>query len=130
MSAHLLARVGDERFAFALARVLEALDAPPLHDAPRRPEGMLGTLHHRGQTLPVWDSARAFGVPRGAGDGTALVLGEAGHHLALMVDDALDVVDIEPKGGNYPTYLRARYRQGKPQMVERRRFVCDRPVAW
>ncbi len=102
MTAHLLARVGSERFAFGLSRVLEALDAPTMHDAPMRPDGMLGTLRHRGVTVTVWDSARAFGVPRGALDGTALVLGEAGRPLALLVDDALDIVDISPDALQMP----------------------------
>ncbi len=94
MSAHLLARVGHERFAFALGRVIEALDAPTLHHPPRRPDGMLGTMRHRGQTLPVWDGARAFGISRDAGEGTALVIGDDERHLALLVDDAVDIVEI------------------------------------
>jgi chemotaxis signal transduction protein len=96
MTAHLLTRVGTERFALALGCVIEALDAPALHDPPRRPDGMLGTLRHRGQTLPVWDGARAFGIPRDAGAGTVLVLDDGGRHLAMVVDDALDVMDIVP----------------------------------
>jgi len=96
MSAHLLARVGGERFAFALGLVIEAMDAPVLHDPPRRPDGMLGTMRHRGRTLPVWDGARAFGVARTARDGTALVLDDAGRQLALLVDDAVDILEIAP----------------------------------
>lgn len=96
MTAHLLARVGRERFAFALGRVREALDAPPLHDPPRCPEGMLGTLHYRGQTMAVWDAGPAFGLRRSEPTGTALVLGDDGRHLALMVDDAEDIVEIAP----------------------------------
>jgi len=94
MSAHLLARVGDERFAFALDRVMEALDAPALHDPPWRPVGMLGTLRHRGQTLLVWDGGDAFGIRRSGTTGTALVLDHAGRQLALLVDDAMDIVPV------------------------------------
>jgi chemotaxis signal transduction protein len=94
VSAHLLARVGRERFAFALSRVLEAVDAPPVHDLPRRPEGMLGTMHHRGQTLPLWDGGSTFRIDRVASAGTALVLNDWGRCVALLVDDAVDVVDI------------------------------------
>jgi len=96
MSAHLVARVGDERFAFALASIAEALDAPTLHDPPLRPAGMLGTLRHRGRTLDVWDGARVFGVPRALGGGTALVFHWGERPLAVIVDDALDVVEIAP----------------------------------
>ncbi|MEK7240500.1 MAG: chemotaxis protein CheW [Gemmatimonadota bacterium] len=94
MSAHLLARVGDERFAFALGRVLEAVDAPTVHDLPLRPGGMLGTLRHRGQTLPLWDAGSAFGVRRLQAEGTALVFRDAGRGVALLVDDAVGIVQI------------------------------------
>lgn len=101
MSNHLVARVGDERFAFALGRVREALDAPEMHHPPGRPDGMLGTMRHRGQTLPVWDGARAFGIARraapGAAQGTALVLDDAERQVVLLVDDALDVMEIAPQ---------------------------------
>jgi len=97
VTSHLLARVGDERFAFALDRVLEALDAPALHHPPQRPDGMRGTLRHRGQTLAVWDGAQAFGITRDGAEGTALVLDDAGRRVALLVDDAVDVVDIAPE---------------------------------
>ena len=95
MRAHLLTRVGQERFAFLLDRVVEAVDAPVLHDPPRRPDGMLGTLRHRGQTLPVWDAGHAFGIRRTGATGTALVLGDAGWQLALLVDDAEDIMQVD-----------------------------------
>lgn len=94
MSAHLLARVGGERFAFALARVLEAVDEPVVHDLPRRPPGMLGTLRHRGQTVPVWDAGIAFGIERVRAAGTALVFRDGDRGVALLVDDAVDIVQI------------------------------------
>jgi chemotaxis signal transduction protein len=92
VSAYLLARVGAERFAFALERVIEALDAPMMHDTPWRPDGLLGTLRHRGQTLPVWDAGNAFGIRRDDALGTALVLDDAGRRVALLVDDAVDIM--------------------------------------
>jgi chemotaxis signal transduction protein len=95
MRAHLLARVGHERFAFPLESVIEAIDAPALHDPPWRPDGMLGTLRHRGQTLPVWDAGNAFGIQRTGAPGTALVLGDAGRQLALLVDDAEDIMKVD-----------------------------------
>jgi len=94
MSAHLLARVGTERFAFALAQVVEALDAPGLHDLPGRPAGMLGTMRHRGRTVPVWDAESAFGVGREGGEGTALVFHDGARGVALLVDDAEDIVEV------------------------------------
>ena len=94
MSAHLLALVGGERFAFALDAVVEAVDAPVAHDIPDRPPGMLGTVRHRGQTLPLWDGGSALGVSRAGSTGTALVFREAGRAVAVLVDDALDIVQI------------------------------------
>lgn len=95
MSAYLVARVGAERFAFALARVVEALDAPVLFDTPHRPAGMLGTLRHRDRTLPVWDAASMFGVARDRAEGTALVFLDGARGVALLVDDAEDIVDVD-----------------------------------
>ncbi|MHB1311098.1 MAG: chemotaxis protein CheW [Gemmatimonadaceae bacterium] len=95
MSAHLLTRVGTERFAFPLEQVVEALDAPGLHDLPRRPAGMLGTLRHRGRTLPVWDAESTFGVGRDGGLGTALVFQDGARGVALLVDDAEDILQID-----------------------------------
>jgi len=94
VSAHLLARVGNERFAFALARVLEAVDAPTVHDLPNRPVGMLGMVRHRGQTVPLWDAGSAFGIARARGEGTALLFRDAGRGVALLVDDAVDIVQL------------------------------------
>lgn len=94
VSAHLLARVGDERFVFALASVIEAVDAPTVHVMPQRPAGMLGMLRHRGLAVPLWDAGSAFGVRRAQAAGTALVLRDAGRGVALLVDDALDIVEI------------------------------------
>lgn len=94
MSAHLLARVGNERFAFALGRVLEAVDDPAVHDTPQRPAGMLGMLRHRGLTVPVWDAGSAFGVQRAHAVGTALVFRDGDRGVALLVDDAVDIVQI------------------------------------
>jgi len=102
VSAHLVARIGDERYAFALSSVVEALDTPALHDPPLRPDGMLGTLRHRGRTLDVWDGGRAFGVRRSPDHGTALVIREGDRLLALVVDDALDIVEIAPDARRTP----------------------------
>jgi len=94
MSAHLMARVGSERFAFAIGLVVEALDAPTVHDLPNRPAGLLGTVHHRGHTLPVWDAHRALGVRRDGDHGTALVFRDGTRGVAVLVDDAEDIVQI------------------------------------
>lgn len=94
MSAHLLARVGDERFAFTLGRVLEAVDEPTVHDTPRRPAGMLGMLRHRGQTVPVWDAGSVFGIERAGAAGTALVFRDGDRGVAVLVDDAVGIVQI------------------------------------
>ena len=94
MSAHLLTRVGDERFAFALERVVEAVDAPTVHDLPNRPAGMLGMVRHRGQTVPLWDAGSAFGITRARAAGTALLFRDGGRGVALLVDDALDIVQV------------------------------------
>ncbi len=61
---------------------------------PRRPAGMLGTMRHRGRTLPVWDAESAFGVGRAGGQGAALVFHDGARGVALLVDDAEGIVQI------------------------------------
>jgi chemotaxis signal transduction protein len=91
---HIVACVGDERFAFPVADVEEAVDAPRIEWVPVAPDGMLGQLAHRGRMVGAWDAARIFRLARPAGGGAALVLRDGPHRMALVVDDVLDVVRI------------------------------------
>lgn len=102
----LVARVGSEYFAFPLADVLEAVDAPVVTTVPLTPTGVLGQCTHRGQLLPVLDPHRLLGAPLDAGSGTVLIMAtrlpSAVCHLpsavfALQVDDVTDMVTVGPR---------------------------------
>lgn len=95
---HVVARVGTERFAFRVAEVEEALDAPGLVAVPNAPAGMRGQLVHRERTVSAYDAAWAFGVTRAgepASTGTALVLRVADDRVALVVDDVEDLASLD-----------------------------------
>lgn len=103
----LVARVGSEYFAFRLADVLEAVDAPVIAPVPLMPRGVLGQITHRGQLLPVLDPRAVLGVARegvgreGVGrdgaacEGTVLVMVPAGTPFALGVDDVTDMITVD-----------------------------------
>lgn len=96
---HVVARVGAERFAFRVAEVEEALDAPGLVPVPNAAGGLRGQLMHRDRTVPAYDAAWAFGVSSGTADGaprTALVLRIADDRVALLVDDVEDLASLDP----------------------------------
>jgi chemotaxis signal transduction protein len=88
----LLVRVGDERFAFPLAGIIEAVDAPVITRVALPPAGVIGQCSHRGRLLPVLDLGALLGVARSGGAGALLVLDADGERAALLVDDVLDAL--------------------------------------
>ena len=92
----LVARVGSEYFAFPLADVLEAVDAPVVTTVPLTPTGVLGQCTHRGQLLPVLDPHRLLGAPLDAGSGTVLIMAADSTPFALQVDDVTDMATVRP----------------------------------
>lgn len=92
----LLARVGRETFAFPIAEVLEAIEAPPVVPTALAPSGMLGQCTLRDRLLPVLDAGTLLGVPREDGTGVLLVLDTDAGRIALRVDDVVDMVLVEP----------------------------------
>ncbi|MDA1081988.1 MAG: chemotaxis protein CheW, partial [Gemmatimonadetes bacterium] len=105
---HVVARVGDERFAFSVADVEEVIDAPVFIAVPNALPGMAGQFAHRGRTVSAFDAGWAFGVERaangvaygvayGAGTDTALILRVAGDCAALIVDDVEDLALLDPE---------------------------------
>jgi chemotaxis signal transduction protein len=93
---HIVVRVGDERFAFPVSHVEEALDAPVIEWVPVAPAGMLGQVPHRGRMVGAWDAGWAFRLARPAGAGAALVLRDGPRRVALVVDDVTEMARIEP----------------------------------
>ena len=92
---HVIARIGDERFAFRVADVEEVIDAPELFAVPNAPPGLSGQFSHRDRTVSAYDAAWAFGIGRAGGAGTALVLRVSGDRTALIVDDVEDLAAFD-----------------------------------
>ena len=96
MSAlHIVVRVGAERFAFPVAAVEQALDAPSVAWVPVAPDGMMGQLLHRDRMIPAWDAGWAFRLAEPAAGGAALVLRDGAQRVAFVVDDVLEMARIE-----------------------------------
>lgn len=96
---HVVARVGDERFAFPVSRVDEAVDAPAVDTVPAAPAGMVGQLLHRERSVAAWHAGWAFrlSTPGGASaTGVAIVLRDGARRVALVVDDVLGMAHIDP----------------------------------
>ena len=89
-------RIGTERFAFPLAEIVEAVDAPALSTVPLSPKGVAGQCPHRGRLLPVLDAGVLLGVPRDGGAGALLVMDAEGERVGLLVDDVLDALVTQP----------------------------------
>jgi chemotaxis signal transduction protein len=91
----LVLEAGGERYVAALADVLEAVDAPDVHPLPRMSGATRGVLPLRGALVTVLDPSRVLGhaTVRGA---AALIVSHDGGRLALLVDDVLDAMTLEP----------------------------------
>lgn len=89
----LIARAGNERIAFPLASVQEAVDAGELQAVPQMPDGVLGVIRWRGGAHPVWSPAHALRAGLDHAD-TALFIRGAGGMVALAVDDVEDLVTV------------------------------------
>lgn len=94
MTRALVARVGEELFAFPVSGITEAVDAPEVAPVPLAPEGVAGQAHHRDRLLPVLDPRVLLGVARGEGTGTLLVMPGA-RPWGLWVDDLSDLVAVD-----------------------------------
>lgn len=97
MTRALVARVGDEHFAFPIAAVREAVDAPRLLPVPLAPTGMLGQCDHRGGLLPVLSAKALLGASRTTEveAGTLLVMADVDVPYGLLVDDLSDMVAVD-----------------------------------
>jgi chemotaxis signal transduction protein len=92
-SLHVLARVADERYAFAVEAVREVAESFAVTPVPGAPATLLGVHSLRGEILPVLDLAAILGVGRGAG-GWLVVAEQGGLRAGLAVDAVEDVAEL------------------------------------
>ena len=93
---HVIARVGDERFAFHVGDVEEVLDGPAVQWVPGGVPGLVGHLRFRERTVRGFDCGWAFNLERTGRVVTALVLRVDDTRLALVVDDVDDLAALDP----------------------------------
>ncbi|MCC6928545.1 MAG: chemotaxis protein CheW [Gemmatimonadaceae bacterium] len=101
-SAELLAfRLGDERFAFDVRALDEAVDQPHVEMTPVNGAAILvGLMRHADRSIPVFDTARVLGVRRDTlaavdAPSQVLVMRSGARRIALLVDAIDDVVTLE-----------------------------------
>ncbi|HVT41042.1 MAG TPA: chemotaxis protein CheW [Gemmatimonadaceae bacterium] len=94
---HVVVRVGEERFAFPVADVEEALDAPSVSWAPGATDGVVGQLLCRERNVSAYDAGWVLGVARDGRTSGALVLRQGPACVALLVDDVEDLTMVEPQ---------------------------------
>jgi chemotaxis signal transduction protein len=90
----LIAQVGNERFAFPLADVMEVTEAPTIVPIALAPHGMTGQCVHRDRLMPVLDAGALLGVPRANVSGVLLLIETEAGRAALCVDDVVDMVTV------------------------------------
>lgn len=90
---YLLARVRDERYAFAVTVVREVAMALEVTPVPGAPPAVRGVHNLRGEVVPILELAMLLGL--GDGQGQSVVVAEhAGRRAGLAVDELLDVTEL------------------------------------
>jgi purine-binding chemotaxis protein CheW len=90
----LIFRIGPEQFGLELRAVDEVVETPDVRPVPEPPPDLLGVFSHRDHLLPLYSPANLLGPAAGTSC-VALVMRWGHRRLALAVDDADDVVQVE-----------------------------------
>jgi len=89
-------RIGGEDYAVDIMRVREIIPPRPITPVPRAPAFVEGVVKLRGEVIPVLDVRKRLGVPPAADPHLSrfLVVNVAGRRLALVVDEACEVIRL------------------------------------
>ena len=88
----LIVRIGSERFALDMHRVIEVVDATALEHVPQLGDAALGLVTWRGRAHTVWSTTRTLRATVDRAD-TAVFLRED-PPVAFAVDDVEDIVTV------------------------------------
>jgi purine-binding chemotaxis protein CheW len=90
----LVFQLGRERFAVALARVAEVIDAPAVQPLPGTARTVRGIAAIHGGMVTVYDVRPLLEVGAGT-DAAALVFARDGRQVALGIDDVFDSILVD-----------------------------------
>jgi chemotaxis signal transduction protein len=90
---HVELRVGEERYALAVADARTVIPLAGVAPLPGAPAALLGVCALHGQLLPVLDLAALLGVS-GAAPRRVVISASGGVEAGLAVDDVLDVSEL------------------------------------
>lgn len=98
MTLHVVFAVAEVEYALPVASVLQMESFAGATEVPGAPAYVLGIVTVRGRVLPVVDLRRRFGLPGSTpGFDTRIVVTESGGRIvALCVDRAREVIDLDP----------------------------------
>ncbi|MHB8468899.1 MAG: chemotaxis protein CheW [Gaiellaceae bacterium] len=88
---HVRLRLADEAYAIAVEHVLEVVPYGDVVPVPGSHAWALGVRNLRGEVLPVFDLASAFGAGRTLAPERLLVLEHDGRRAAFTIDDVVDI---------------------------------------
>ena len=89
----LIFAVGRERFAIDLRAVEEAIESPEVHPVPGAPSDFMGVFTLRDRLVPLFSPATILGQGAARG-GVALVMRSGANRIALAVDEADEVIQM------------------------------------
>ena len=95
----LLCRLGEQRYAMPLVKVVEIQPLGAFAHVPGTPAFIKGVINVRGQIFTVVDLAVFFGIradEKGQTGQSILIVGDAGNHLGLLVDEVLGIAHYHP----------------------------------
>ncbi len=135
VTQYLTCKLGEEVFAFDIAKVREVLDYPAITKVPRTPEFMPGVINLRGSVVPVVDLRLKFGMTKTEKtvntcviiiettvDGETTVLG-------ALADSVQEVIDLEPgfiePAPQIGTRLRTEFIKGMGKQNDRFIIILD-----
>lgn len=94
--AHLVVRVGDERFAIPIGSVAEGVESPTVIAVPGAGGRWLGLVEWRGRRIPLGGAGAPLGREAATPCAAAIILDDAAQPLALAVDELCDARVLQP----------------------------------
>ncbi len=93
----LIFRLGQERYAFPLAKVAEVVMKPRIAPAPAAPPEVAGLIQVRGEIRPVWDPAPLLGLTQtdSSESRDVLLLRLAGGEAGCLVSEVEDILAVK-----------------------------------